>query len=120
MKKSELKNLIKEALEAETMEMKEPYNEIGEIILVMKPKRGMSMDDMVRPASIYDQIDMNEIAGAYTSNNKSAARKAAKLAMKEYEMQKEALKREMDEYRAAKDAIAEKKAKAKELIMKLK
>jgi hypothetical protein len=34
--------------------------------------------------------------------------------------QKEALKREMDEYRAAKDAIAEKKAKAKELIMKLK
>jgi hypothetical protein len=120
MKKSELKNLIKEALEAETIEMKEPYNEIGEIILVMKPKRGMSMDDMVRPASIYDQIDMNEIAGAYTSNNKSAARKAAKLAMKEYEMQKEALKREMDEYRAAKDAIAEKKAKAKELIMKLK
>ena len=120
MKKSELKNLIKEALEAETIEMKEPYNEIGEIILVMKPKRGMSMDDMVRPASIYDQIDMNEISGAYTSNNKSAARKAAKLAMKEYEMQKEALKREMDEYRAAKDAIAEKKAKAKELIMKLK
>ena len=120
MKKSVLKSLIKEALEAETMEMKEPYNEIGEIILVMKPKRGMSMDDMVRPASIYDQIDMNEIAGAYTYNNKSAARKAAKLAMKEYEMQKEALKREMDEYRAAKDAIAEKKAKAKELIMKLK
>lgn len=120
MKKSVLKSLIKEALEAETMEMQEPYNEIGEIILVMKPKRGMSMDDMVRPASIYDQIDMNEIAGAYTSNNKSAARKAAKLAMKEYEMQKEALKREMDEYRAAKDAIAEKKAKAKELIMKLK
>jgi hypothetical protein len=120
MKKSELKNLIKEALEAETIEMKEPYNEIGEIILVMKPKRGMSMDDMVRPASIYDQIDMNEISGAYTSDNKSAARKAAKLAMKEYEMQKEALKREMEEYRMAKDAIAEKKAKAKELIMKLK
>jgi hypothetical protein len=120
MKKSELKNLIKEALEAEIIEMKEPYNEIGEIILVMKPKRGMSMDDMVRPASIYDQIDMNEISGAYTSNNKSAARKAAKLAMKEYEMQKEALKREMEEYRMAKDAIAEKKAKAKELIMKLK
>ena len=120
MKKSELKNLIKEALEAETIEMKEPYNEIGEIILVMKPKRGMSMDDMVRPASIYDQIDMNEIAGAYTSNNKSAARKAAKLAMKEYEMQKEALKREMDEYRTAKKEIEEKKSKAKELIMKLK
>ena len=120
MKKSVLKSLIKEALEAETMEMKEPYNEIGEIILVMKPRRGMSMDDMIRPASIYDQIDMNEIAAAYSGTNKSAARKHAKTAMKEYEMQKEALKREMDEYRAAKDAIAEKKAKAKELIMKLK
>ena len=120
MKKSVLKSLIKEALEAETMEMKEPYNEIGEIILVMKPRRGMSMDDMVRPASIYDQIDINEIAGAYTSNNKSAARKAAKLAMKEYEMQKEALKREMDEYRTAKKEIEETKSKATELIMKLK
>jgi hypothetical protein len=120
MKKSELKNLIKEALEAETLEMKEPYNEIGEIILVMKPKRGMSMDDMVRPASIFDQIDMNEISGAYMSSNKSAARKAAKDALKEYEMQKEALKREMEEYRTAKKEIEEKKSKAKELIMKLK
>jgi hypothetical protein len=40
--------------------------------------------------------------------------------MKEYEMQKEALKREMDEYRKAKTEIEEKKSKAKELIMKLK
>ena len=119
MKKSVLKSLIKEALEAETMEMQEPYNEIGEIILVMKPRRGMSMDDMIRPASIYDQIDMNEIAAAYAGTNKSAARKHAKTAMKEYEMQKEALKREMDEYRMAKKGIEEKKAKAKELIMKL-
>ncbi len=120
MKKSVLKSLIKEALEAETMEMQEPYNEIGEIILVMKPKRGMSMDDMVRPASIYDTIDMNEIAAAYSPSNKSAARKHAKTALKEYEAQKEALKREMDEYRMAKKEIEEKKSKAKELIMKLK
>jgi hypothetical protein len=88
MKKSVLKSLIKEALEAETMEMMEPYNEIGEIILVMKPKRGMSMDDMVRPASIYDTIDMNEIAAAYSGTNKSAARKHAKTALKEYEAAK--------------------------------
>ena len=120
MKKSELKNLIKEALAPEALEMVEPYNEIGEIILVMKPRKGMSMDDMIRPASIFDQIDMNEISGAYMSSNKSAARKAAKDALKEYEMQKEALKREMDEYRKAKTEIEEKKSKAKELIMKLK
>jgi hypothetical protein len=119
MKKSELKYLIKEALEVPAMEMKEPYNEIGDIILVMKPMRGMSMDDMIRPASIYDTINMNEIVGAYMGNNKAAARKEAKTAMKAYEMQKEALKKEMEEYRMAKEAIADKKARAKELIEKL-
>ena len=119
MKKSELKNLIKEALAPETLEMQEPYNEIGEIILVMKPKRGTSMDDMIRPASIFDQINMNEIAAAYMGTNKSNARKHAKDVLKEYEMQKETLKREMEEFRTAKKEIEEKKAKAKELIMKL-
>ena len=120
MKKTALKQLIKEALETETLEMKEPYNEIGEIILVMKPRKGMGMEDMIRPASIYDTINMDEIAAVYEGKNKSAARKHAKTAMKEYEMQKEALKREMDEYRMAKKEIEEKKSKAKELIMKLK
>ena len=43
----------------------------------------------------------------------------AKTAMKAYEMQKEALKKEMEEYRMAKEAIADKKARAKELIEKL-
>jgi predicted nucleic acid-binding Zn-ribbon protein len=52
-------------------------------------------------------------------NNKAAARKEAKTAMKAYEMQKEALKKEMEEYRMAKEAIADKKARAKELIEKL-
>jgi len=119
MKTSELKYIIKEALEAKPMEMKEPYNEIGEIILVMKPTRERSMEDMIRPVSIYDNIDVNEIVAAYEGKNKSAARKAAKEAMKAYEVQKEALKNEMEEYRAAKKAIEEKKTKAKELINKL-
>ena len=119
MKTSELKQIIKESLKQESIEMVEPYNEIGEIILVMKPKRGTSMDDMIRPASIFDQIDINEVAAAYMGTNKSNARKHAKDVLKEYEAQKEALKREMDEYRMAKKGIEEKKAKAKELIMKL-
>jgi nitrate reductase NapAB chaperone NapD len=119
MKKSELKYIIKEALEAPTMEIKEPYNEIGEIILVMKPTRERSMEDMIRPVSIYDNIDVNEIVGAYMGNNKAAARKEAKKAMKAYEMQKEALKKEMEEYRSAKKDIEDKKKKAKELIEKL-
>ena len=117
MKKSELKYIIKEALEATTMEMVEPIDEIGTFMIVKKPKKGMAMEDMMQEVSIYDSIMKEEIIMATT--NKSAARKRAKEALKEYEMQKTALKKEMEEYRMAKENIANKKAKAKELIEKL-
>ena len=119
MKKSELKYIIKEAIEAPTMEIKEPYNEIGEIILVMKPIRNMGMGEMIKKASIYDTINMNEIMGAYMGNNMSEAKKAAKEGMKAYEAQKKALQNEMDSYREARKSAEEKKMKAKELINKL-
>ena len=117
MKTSELKYIIKEALEATTMEMVEPIDEIGTFMIVKKPKKGMAMEDMMQEVSIYDSIMKEEIIMATT--NKSAARKRAKEALKEYEMQKNTLKKEMEEYRAAKKAIEEKKTKAKELINKL-
>ena len=117
MKKSELKYIIKEALEATTMEMVEPIDEIGTFMIVKKPKKGMAMEDMMQEVSIYDSIMKEEIIMATT--NKSAARKRAKEALKEYEMQKTALKKEMEEYRMAKETIADKKVKAKELIEKL-
>jgi len=117
MKKSELKYIIKEALEATTMEMIEPIDEIGTFMIVKKPKKGMTMEDMLQEVSIYDSIMKEEIIMA--STNKSAARKRAKEALKEYEMQKTTLKREMEEYRMAKKDIEEKKTKAKELINKL-
>jgi len=123
MKLTDFKKLIKEAIEEETkettMEMMEPYNEIGEIILVMKPKRNMGMGDMIKKASIYDTINMDEIMGAYMGNNMSEAKKAAKEALKEYDMAKEALMKEMEEFREAKRAIEEKKKKAKETIARL-
>jgi hypothetical protein len=117
MKKSELKYIIKEALGATTMEMIEPIDEIGTFMIVKKPKRGMAMEDMMQEVSIYDSIIKEEIIMATT--NKSAARKRAKEALKEYEMQKTALKNEMEGYRSAKKDIEEKKTKAKELINKL-
>jgi hypothetical protein len=117
MKKSELKYIIKEALEATTMEMVEPIDEIGTFMIVKKPKRGMAMEDIMQEVSIYDSIMKEEIIMATT--NKSAARKRAKEALKEYEMQKTALKNEMEGYRSAKKDIEEKKTKAKELINKL-
>jgi hypothetical protein len=117
MKTSELKYIIKEALGAPQMEMMEPIDEIGTFMIVKKPKKGMAMEDMMQEVSIYDSIMKEEIIMATT--NKSAARKRAKEALKEYEMQKNTLKKEMEEYRAAKKAIEEKKTKAKELINKL-
>ena len=117
MKKSELKYIIKEALEATTMEMVEPIDEIGTFMIVKKPKRGMAMEDMMQEVSIYDSIMKEEIIMATT--NKLAARKRAKEALKEYEMQKTALKNEMEGYRSAKKDIEEKKTKAKELINRL-
>ena len=117
MKTSELKYIIKEALEASQMEMIDPIDEIGTFMIVKKPKKGMAMEDMMQEVSIYDSIMKEEIIMATT--NKSAARKRAKEALKEYGMQKNTLKKEMEEYRAAKKAIEEKKTKAKELINKL-
>jgi hypothetical protein len=99
------------------MEMVEPIDEIGTFMIVKKPKRGMAMEDMMQEVSIYDSIMKEEIIMATT--NKSAARKRAKEALKEYEMQKTALKNEMEGYRSAKKDIEEKKTKAKELINRL-
>jgi predicted nicotinamide N-methyase len=121
MKLTEFKKLIKEAIEDEkkeaTMEMMEPIDEIGTFVIVKKPKRGMTMEDMLQEVSIYDSIMKEEIIMATT--NKPAARKCAKEALKEYEIAKKALQQEMEDYREAKKAIEEKKKKARETIKRL-
>jgi len=123
MKLTEFKKLIKEAIEEETkettMEMMEPVDEIGTFMIVKKPSRQCrTMEDMLQEVSIYDSIMKEEIIMA--TMDKSAARKRAKEALKEYEMAKKALQQEMEDYRAAKKTIEEKKKKAKETIMRLK
>ena len=86
-------------------------------MIVKKPRRGMKMEDMLQEVSIYDSIMKEEIIMA--TMDKSAARKRAKEALKEYEMAKEALMKEMEEFREAKKAIEDKKKKAKETIARL-
>ena len=121
MKLAEFKKLIKEAIEEETkettMEMMEPVDEIGTFMIVKKPRRGMTMEDMLQEVSIYDSIMKEEIIMA--TMDKSAARKRAKEALKEYDMAREALMKEMEEFREAKKAIEDKKKKAKETIARL-
>jgi hypothetical protein len=123
MKLTEFKKLIKEAIEEETkettMEMMEPDDQIGTFMIVKKPSRQCrTMEDMLQEVSIYDSIMKEEIIMA--TMDKSAARRRAKEALKEYEMAKKALQQEMEDYRTAKKAIEEKKKKAKETIMRLK
>jgi hypothetical protein len=123
MKLTEFKKLIKEAIEEEkteaTMEIMEPTDEIGTFMIVRKPSgRCRTMEDILQEVTIYDSIIKEEIIMATT--NKSAARKRANEALKEYEVAKEALKKEMEEFREAKKAIEDKKKKAKETIMRLK
>ena len=123
MKLSDFKKLIVEAIEEKkteaTMEMMEPTDDIGTFMIVRKPSgRCRTMEDILQEVSIYDSIMKEEIIMA--TMDKSAARKLAKEALKEYEeAQKEALKKEMGEFREAKKAIEEKKKKAKETIMRL-
>ena len=122
MKLSDFKKLIVEAIEEKkteaTMEMMEPTDEIGTFMIVKKPSgRCRTMEDILQEVSIYDSIMKEEIIMA--TMDKSAARKRAKEALKDYEAQKEALKKEMGEFREAKKAIEEKKKKAKETIMRL-
>jgi len=121
MKLTDFKKLIKEAIEEEkketTMEMMEPVDEIGTFMIVKKPRRGMTMEDMLQEVSIYDSIMKEEIIMA--TMDKSAARKRAKEALKEYDMAREALMKEMEDFREAKRAIEDKKKKAKETIARL-
>ena len=123
MKLAEFKKLIKEAIEEEktetTMEMMEPIDEIGTFMIVKKPSgRCRTMEDMLQEVSIYDSIMKEEIIMA--TMDKSAARKRAKEALKEYEEAKKTLQKEMEEFREAKKAIEDKKEKAKKTIMRLK
>ena len=93
-------------------------DEIGKFFVVKKPGKGMTKDDMVQEATVFDEIKMDETKGVY--KNKSEANRHAAEALKEYEMQLKEMEDAMEAFRSAKKDIEEKKAAAKEKIQKLK
>jgi len=93
-------------------------DEIGKFFVVKKPGKGVTKEGMVYEATIFDEIKMEEIKGAY--KNKSEANRHATEALKEYEMQLKEMEEAMEAFRGAKQDIEDKKAAAKEKIMKLK
>ena len=93
-------------------------DEVGKFFVVKKPGKGMTKDDMVQEATVFDEVRMDETKGVY--KNKSEANRHATEALKEYEMQLKEMEEAMEAFRSAKKDIEEKKAAAKEKIQKLK
>jgi len=114
MKKSDFKQIIKEAIEEESG----PIDEIGKFYAVMKPKKGSTKEDIMLEVDAFSSIPKGSCLGVY--KGKSDASRKATEALLEYSRQLDELKAQMEAYRSTKADIAEKKEKAKELIKKLK
>ena len=95
-----------------------PIDEIGKFFVVKKPSKGMTKENMVCEATVFDEIKMEETKGVY--KNKSEANRHATEALKEYDMMMKEVEDAMNEFRNAKKGIDEKKKLAKEKIQKLK
>ena len=125
-------DLLRENLEEETMEVKEAItknydvvDEVGKFFVVSKPGTKSTKEEIMfeaDPFSLAEKIKngltYENIMGMY--KNKSDANRTATMALKERDMQIDELKSSMDEFRTSRKDIDEKKAKAKELIQKLK
>jgi hypothetical protein len=125
-------NLLRENLEEETMEVKEAItknydvvDEVGKFFVVSKPGTKSTKEEIMfeaDPFSLAERVKngltYENIMGMY--KNKSDASRTATEALKAHDTQIDELKSSMDEFRTSKKDIDEKKARAKELIQKLK
>ena len=125
-------DLLRENLEEETMEVKEAItknydvvNEVGKFFVVSKPGTKSTKEEIMfeaDPFSLAERVKnglaYENIMGMY--KNKSDASRTATEALKARDTQIDELKSSMDEFRISKKDIDEKKARAKELIQKLK
>lgn len=125
-------DLLRENLEEETMEVKEAItknydvvNEVGKFFVVSKPGTKSTKEEIMfeaDPFSLAERVKnglaYENIMGMY--KNKSDASRTATEALKARDTQIDELKSSMDEFRTSKKDIDEKKARAKELIQRLK
>lgn len=125
-------DLLRENLEEETMEVKEAItknydvvDEVGKFFVVTKPDTKSTKEDILFDADAFKFADkikgglkFENVLGIF--KNKSDASRTATEALKERDTQIDELKSSMEEFRTSKKDIDDKKAKAKELIKKLK
>ena len=115
--RTSLMHLLKETTEI-VAEKFEPIDEVGKFFVVMKPTKDSKKEDIMKEATVFENITPENTLGVY--KHKSDASRHATEAIKAYETQMNELKASMEEFRATKKDIKDKKAKAKELIQKLK
>ena len=125
-------DLLRENLEEETMEVNEAITKnydvvvvVGKFFVVSKPGTKSTKEEIMfeaDPFSLAERVKngltYENIMGMY--KNKSDASRTATEALKARDTQIDELKSSMDEFRTSKKDIDEKKARAKELIQKLK
>ena len=125
-------DLLRENLEEETMEVKEAItkdydvvDEVGKFFVVTKPDTKSTKEDILFDADAFKFADkikgglkFENVLGMF--KNKSDASRTATEALKARDTQIDELKTSMDEFRTSKKDIDDKKAKAKDLIKKLK
>jgi hypothetical protein len=127
-------DILKENYEIEesSIEMKEVItknydvvDEVGKFFVVTKPDTKSTKEDILFDADAFKFADkikgglkFENVLGMF--KNKSDASRTATEALKARDTQIDELKSSMDEFRTSKKDIDEKKAKAKELIQKLK
>lgn len=125
-------DLLRENLEEETMEVKEAItkdydvvDEVGKFFVVTKPDTKSTKEDILFDADVFKFADkikgglkFENVLGMF--KNKSDASRTATEALKERDTQIDELKSSMEEFRTSKKDIDDKKAKAKDLIKKLK
>jgi hypothetical protein len=125
-----LLDLLREMEEKETTQIDEVkidmVDEIGKFFVVEKPKsKGDTTEDLVFESTlayfanqIRGGLNEKDIIGFYIK--RGDANKAAKEAIKAYESNLKEMEDAMNDFREAKQVINDKKAAAKEKIMKLK
>ena len=125
-------DLLRENLEEETMEVKEAItknydvvDEVGKFFVVTKPDTKSTKEDILFNVDAFTFADkikgglkFENVLGMF--KNKSDASRTATEALKARDTQIDELKTSMDEFRTSKKDIDDKKAKAKELIQRLK
>ena len=109
-------NEVMDVLMAE--EAHNPLDDIGKFFVAKKPKKGMTKEEMVYEATVFDNINPEETLIVH--KNKSEVNRTASEALKAFEEQLKEVESSMEEIRKDREAIKAKAQAAKEKINKIK